>query len=192
MTVITVAPSDGGDATVHWKVPPDPQLNESPIPRGLRFYGGSSAVAALGTNDETLINVRLTFPSAYCYLPKSLSLEFLSDDTTSEFGDIGGLTYNPGGIGAAVIGTRKVFELFSDGQWFLLAVKSVQTYRPMGNWRQWIYGNAGDQLQLNITDMSNDTSTAGDVRWNAEFWEFDINQCLSWQANTPQPVVIYN
>lgn len=189
MTVIAVVPVDPGRETQRWSVPSDNALNQSPIPRGLRLYGGSIAVAALGANDETNVAVSLTFPSAFIYLPKLLTITFLSDDLTTEFGDIGALEYRPGGL--STIGDRINFELFTDGAAFRGAVRSEQYYRPLGEWRRWVNGPNGDTVLMFIADVSGDTSTAGDVAWHAEFWEYDVEQCLKWPVNTPQPIVNY-
>lgn len=190
MAVIAAAATDVGRDTTHWQVPPDVALNESPIPRGLRNYGGSLAIAALGAGDETNVNILLQFPSVFVYQPKSFTISFMSDDITSEFGNIGMFEYQVGGVSAA-LGTRKDYEMISAGQAFRAAVNSIQTYHPTGDWRQWIMANEGDQIAIYLADMSGDASTAGDVAWTGQFWEYDIEQCFKWPVNTPQPTIAY-
>lgn len=189
MAVIPIVATDVGDATIRWEVPQDNRLNESPIPRGLRVYQGALAVAALGAGDQTNVAITFTFPTAFNYLCKSVTITFASDDLTSEFSNFGSLEYRPGG--ATGIGGRTMYGLVCNGASFRAAVRSEQTYRPLGTWRRWLMGSLDDAMALHIADISGDASTAGDVVWSAEFWEFDIEQCLKWPVNTPQPTIAY-
>lgn len=189
MTVISVAVTDTGRNNVTWEVPPDPRLIDSPIPRGLRNYGGTTAIAALGTNDETQVTITLEFPTAFNWLCKSATIEFSSDDLTSEFSNLGVIEYRP--AGASDFGVMKRYEIFSNGQSFPGGARSSQIYAPTGTWRQWIDGPNQDTVTLRISDVSNDTSTAGDVRWTADFWMYDIAQCLKWPVNTAVPNLTY-
>lgn len=188
MTVIAVTATDPGDTNepIRWDVPTDNALNASPIPRGLRVYRGTAAVLALGANDETNVDITLTFPTAFCYLPKAVSISFVSDDLTTEFENIGSFEYDP--AGGSALGSRSMYELLCDGPSMRAAVRSEQTFRPMGTWRQWIRGNNLDRVRMFLADISNDTSTAGDVAWWCEFWEYDIEQCFQWPVNTPTQV----
>jgi len=188
LTVISVAPTDIGQETLRWKVPVAQTLENSPVPRGLRVYRGTAAVAALGANDETSVAVLFTFPN-FVYQMKNLTIQFLSDDATSEFENLGILEHRPAGVGN--LGVFSEYELRCEGAAFRAAVQSVQNYRPVGTFRHWIRGNDGDTLVLFLADMSNDASTAGDVNWSADFWEYDIEQCLSWPVNTPLPMIPY-
>lgn len=183
MTVITVAVTDPGDETIRWEIPTDVRHDESHIPRGLRIYSGTAAVLALGANDETSVDITFTFPSVFCYLPKAVSISFVSDDLTTEFENIGSFEYNP--AAGSALGDRSMYELVATGASFRLALRSEQTYHPLGTWRQWIRGNNGDRTRMFLSDISNDASTAGDINWWCEFWEFDIEQCFKWQVNTP-------
>jgi len=185
MTVITANATDTGTTGDRWSVPQDNTLNQSPIPRGTREYSGTIAVDALGANDETSVNITMTFPTPFIYLVKNINIEFRSDDLTSEFSNIGILEYRRP--------ARAFFEfgMLSDGQAFRVGVNSQQNYRPTGNYRLFIQGPLNDTLVMRLCDASNDTSTAGDILWQASFWEYDIEQCLSWPVNTPNPVVGY-
>lgn len=120
---------------------------------------------------------------------KNFTCAFLSDDLTSEFNNLGLLQYLPGDSGA--IGVMQEYVLLSEGQSFVSAVRSIQNYRPLGTWRQWINGPDGSSIHFQLQDMSGDTSTAGDVTWTAEFWEYDVEQCLKWPVNTPAPTINY-
>lgn len=182
MAIIAVILSDAGNETVHWEVPPDNALNLSAIPRGRRIYSGTGAIAALGSGNETNVALTFSFPTAFVYLPKVLTISFISDDTTSEFENLGVLQYSG-------VQPGDNYALVSDGPAFIAAAVSIQTYRPVGTWRHWLNGPDGDTLILFLADMSMDTSTAGDVVWAAEFWEYDVEQCLKWPVNTPQPIV---
>lgn len=191
MAVISVTASDDGEIVPaqHWQVPAQAALNASPIPRGLRKYQNGKPIAALGAGDETDFLLKFTFPIGFVYLPKSITVSFVSDDITSEFGNIGILEYRP--AAATGIGSVRDYEMVSAGQSIRLALRSIQTYIPQGTWRQWIIGNDLDQLIVNLQDMSGDTSTAGDMEWYAEFWEFDVEQCLKWPVNTALQVLQY-
>lgn len=188
MTVINVAATDAGTETLRWEVPVAPILVNSPIPRGLRKYGGVTAIAALGANDETSVKVSLTFPPNV-YLLKNLTIAFWSDDLTTEFSNEGILEYAPGGSGQ--LGVLQDYALTCNAPFFRGAVRSIQIYRPLGTIRLWIQGNKGDLVDLFLADISGDASTAGDVAWTAEFWEYDVEQCLEWPVNTPNPVLSY-
>lgn len=189
MSVISVAETDAGGPGARWEVPPDPALINSPIPRGTRVYGETVAVPALGANDETSVIITLTFPTQFNYLIKNLTIDFKSDDLTSEFSNFGSMEYLPAGQQAG--GTRRDYALVCEGATFRAAAQSEQIYHPVGLWRQWITGSLGDLLLLRLVDISGDTSTAGDVSWIAEFWEYDIEQCFKWPVNTPIPNIPY-
>lgn len=187
MTVVVPSTTDPGIAAPRWTVPPDALLNHTAIPRGLRFYGGQLAVAALGAADQTLVFITLTFPTTHVYLPKSLNVRFESDDMTSEFENFGSLTYNLVRYTGPV---DPIFGLFSRGICFQPATAlATNIYHPEGTWRQWINGPDGDTIVLNIADVSGDTSAAGDAFWSAEFWEYDIEQCLNWEPNLQQQLI---
>lgn len=189
MTVIAVTATDVGRETQHWGVPPDAELNASPIPRGLRLYGGTKAVAALGTNDETAVTITLSFPLGFIYLLKSMTINFRSDDLTTEFSNFGSLEYRPGGV--TTPGLKQSYLLVCEGASFLNAVQSIQIYEPKGTFRHWVNGPAADTLVMNLADISGDASTAGDIDWTAGFWEYDVEQCFHWQINTPMPTITY-
>lgn len=189
MTVITVTGSDAGRITNRWAIPSAPILNETPIPRGLREYRGTVAIAALGANDETNVVLTFSFPLNYIYIPKTITLAFASDDLTTEFDNIGVLEYRPAADQS--IGVRITFELLSSGSGVRNGVSANQNYRPEGTWRRFINGPNLDTMVFFLSDISNDTSTAGDVSWQAEFWEYDIAQYNKWPINTPIPQLSY-
>jgi len=189
MAIVTVSSTDTGGETLRWEVPQDIVLNQSPIPRGIREYGGAVPIAALGAGDETSVVITLTFPSAFNYVPKSLTMQFQSDDLTSEFSNLGVLEYRVNGVGT--LGVRKDYQMFCNAPAFRFAATSNQIYVPQGTWRQWVNGPDGDFIVMLLADISGDASTAGDVSWTAEFWEYDIEQCLKWPVNTPQPMLPY-
>jgi len=187
MAVIDVVSTDTGDGIVNWSVPPDNVLNETGIPRGVRVYNGSVAVPALGIGDETAVNITFTFPTAYSYLCKSLNLRFQSDDETTEFDRQGVLLYTDG----QQLGYQ--YALDSPGPAFVKSagiMKSIDVYHPVGTWRQWISGGRGDTMNLTLADISSDASTAGDVFWRVEFWEYDLEQCFNWQVNRETQILV--
>lgn len=183
MAVIAVTATDTGDLTTRWAIPDEKQLNNSPIPRGLREYKGTAAVPALGAGDQTNVGITFSFPSNFIYLAKSFTCSFVSDDLTSEFGNLGNIEYEVGG--SASIANRIEYPIKSEGQSFRSAVKSDQTYVPLGTWRRFINGSNGDFFAFFLADMSGDASTAGDVSWFADFLVYDVEQCFNWPVNTP-------
>lgn len=189
MTVIAVTVADAGDSTLRWEIPPGAVLDHTPVPRGIRRYIGTAQIAALGAGDETNFNLTFTYPVQYNYLPKSLTIWFSSDDLTTEFSNFGSLEYRP--TTSSSLGTRRNYALVCEGAAFRAAVRSEQYFSPRGTWKEWISGPDVDVIQIFLADISGDTSTAGDVSWFAEFWEYDIEQCLKWPVNTPQPTINY-
>lgn len=191
MAVVTVSATDNGGipATTRWAIPPENAHDLSPIPRAVRHYGASVAVAALGIGDVTNVNILFTFPAEFIYLCKLLTIQFSSDDLTTEFDNVGILEYRP--AAGSALGVRKDFELLSSGPAARGGTRVQQAYRPMGTWRDWINGPDGDTIRLTISDISADVSTAGDVAWHADFWEYDIEQCFKWPINTPAPQFSY-
>lgn len=186
MAVIFVGETDTGFQTNHWQVPPEPALMASPIPRGYRIYRGTLPVLALGAGDETQVDIGMTFPTGYVYLPRQLTIEFISDDLTTEFSNNGQLEYRPGG--GAGLATTHSYALECPGASFRAAARSVQVYHPVGTWKHFIRPEDGDLIHLWLADISGDTSAAGDVLWHAEFLEYDVEQLLRWEVNSPNPV----
>lgn len=189
MAVITVTSNDGGMAGQRWKVPDDNKLNMSNIPRGIRMYQGTKAIAALGANDETAVNITFSFPTQFVYLCKSMSILFQSDDLTTEFSNFGSLEYYP--AGQTGIDKRIAFILQCQGASSRDAAKSSQVFNPIGTWRRWVNGPLGDTVHMRIADISGDTSTAGDIAWYGEFYEFDVEQCMMYPVNVPNQVLNY-
>lgn len=189
MAVILVSDTDSGGTTVRWKVPHDNALNQSQTPRGLRSYGGTKAVLALGTGDQTNVQIQFIFPEQFVYLCKSLTIGFQSDDLTTEFSNQGSLVYRP--KNNVSLGIRREYTLECAGASFQAATNSIQTYHPVGTWRHWIDGKQNDRLWMYLADISGDASTAGDISWTADFWEFDIEQCMQYPINTPAQTVTY-
>lgn len=189
MAVINVTSTDEGQPGQRWAVPTDNRLNDSPIPRGIRHYAGSVAIAALGAGDVTNVGITFAFPEQSVWLCKSLSFLFSSDDATEEFNPVGMLEYQPEGV--ASISRRRAYTLLSEGAVLRIGLRAQRVWRPLGTWRQFVNGPDGDTILHTISDPSSDASTAGDVGWVAEFWEYDIEQCFKWPLNTPQPTIAY-
>lgn len=186
MTTINVTATDAGHDIQRWTVPPDAIINNSPIPRGFRIYEATVAVPALGANDETVVTLTYTFPIAYCYLLKSFTYAFLSDDQTEEFDPVGTMRYIEGTGGS---NQNFEFEIVSTGAFSRgSSAAACRNYGPRSGdaWRIFVQGDRLDTIIMEIADTSNDTSTAGDVFWKAEFWEYDLEQCLNY------PVFLFN
>jgi len=175
MAIVSVTVTDPGTLEL-WTTIPGPIDQISPVPRGLRNYNGTLAIAALGAGDETAVGVTFAFPGAYVYLPRDITINFTSDDTTSEFDDQGVMRVtNRDG--------NSHYGLHSDGiAHFGATTLAMNVWRPMGGYRQWMSGS-DDMILLSVQDMSGDASTAGDIRWNANFWVFDVEQVQNFAAN---------
>lgn len=180
MAIIAVNLADNGDSETLWAVPPNAQLDKSPIPRGIRHYHGTAPIAILGSGDQTAVTLSFTFPTRAVYLPRVITLKFASDDTTSEFDQFGTLrfTQNSGTIHSYVMRSEGISR-----QGATLLAENI--YRPLGRWREWI--NVGEDpvtgVQMSINDNSGDASAAGDVEWAADFWIYDIEQCNHYTVN---------
>lgn len=191
MAVVLVTAVDPGQTVQRWKVPEEPVLNSTPIPRGLRQYSGVVPIAALGAGDETNVVIVLTFPSLFSYMLKSVTIQFVSDDLTTEFQNIGVLEYRPGGVGGLALGNVEDYELRCDAAAMHGATRSMQNYRPEGTWRTWIDGPRADTVGMLLSDISGDASTAGDVAWHVDALEYDVEQCFNWPVNTPLPTLVF-
>lgn len=191
MTVIAVVATDPGDTVQQWAIPPGTQSADTPIPRGLRNYQGSGAVAALGANDETAVTITLEFPENFNYLPRNILISFRSDDATEEFEAGGFMSYGDMGStsnsnGVELVSTNSLIVNNAG------TLQALRAFRPLGQWRRFVSGPRSDSIILQIIDNSNDTSTAGDVLWWADFWIYDIEQCLRWPVNLQEQLITQN
>lgn len=177
MAIVSITVQDTGDQDTLWGVPADTQMNKGPIPRGSRHYHGQLAVAALGSGDQSVVRVTLTFPTKFVWIPKSISIWFQSDDATEEFEAAGQIVYRDS--------VDHKFSLASELSFTGVTNLASRIYRPAGYYRRWINTVAEPQtnLDLIITDQSADTSTAGDVFWSCDFWMYDKEQCLNYPVN---------
>jgi len=179
MAIVSVTSTDVGDTETLWGVPADAALNITPISRGIRKYFGSVAVAALGAGDQTIVTITLTFPTKFIYYPRSLTCNFASDDTTSEFEQFGDIAYN---------GAHAQRYLMDSGGGLAreeITNTAINIYRPTGAWRQWlnVEGGGPTELRLIVSDQSGDASTAGDFFWFVDFWMYDKEQCFNYPVN---------
>lgn len=150
-------------------------------------------MAALGSADQTAVVITLLFPTKFLYLPKRVNIYFESDDTTTEFEQFGVLAYED-----STASVRHTYELASSGVGrFTALLAATNIYHPIGAWREWINAEAQgasnniDRMTLNIQDMSGDTSTAGDVFWNVDFWIYDLEQCMNYPVNLFEQLIPY-
>ncbi len=176
MAIVSITASDVGDDETLWGVPADLQLNKAPMPRGFRHYHGNVAVPLLGTGDQSVVRITFTFPTQRVFLAKSISLWFKSDDDTEEFQQGGLMTYRDS--------IDHNFALTSELGFGGVTNLATRIYRPLGSYRRWINNQgAATTLDLVVTDQSGDASTAGDVFWAADFWMYDIEQCMNYPVN---------
>lgn len=189
MAVITVSETDTGDNITNWAIPPGIQ-DTTFVPRGIRTYRGSKPIAAKLAADQTSVQISFTFPTAYAYLIKSFSFAILSDDTSNDF-------QNEALVEQYIFGTatgdQKVMgNLTCPGISVRGAVNAHKVYLPQPHFpRPILVGGKAMQIVTQLADISADASTAGDVQWFCEFFEFDNQQIHKWPVNSPQPVFCY-
>lgn len=184
MAIVTASATDAGDVFNTWKVPA--QFQDTPIPRGLREYQGTVAVAAKLAADQTRVIITFTFPANWVFRLKQITAIFQSDDQTIDFDSVGSVGFSRSG---ATLGN--LFPLVSDGIHYRggsLQASRIYQLDPMTA-LPFISGPDGHTCLLSLSDTSADASAAGDVYWVADFYQYDIDQCLSWGVNTPSPVV---
>ncbi len=188
MAVISVSVVDPGDEVIQWSIPPEPELNH--VPRGIRTYRGTAAIAAKGAGDETRVQIRFTFPTSYAYVMKTLGCMFQSDDTVNEFQAAAGLAMAPfGGTdhGDMIHGVLTGAEINVNA-----ATVARRMYQPSPGFpRPVLNASVGATTFLELADMDAGATTAGDVTWYGEFWVYDLDQVRSYPMHTPNPVVCY-
>lgn len=189
MAVVSVTQTDTGDGLKSWRIPGEPLVNTTFIPRGIRTYSGSAAVAAKGAPDQTRCTITLTFPTNFHFLIKSFTCRFTSDDTVNDFNSTGAITYVRG---VGTFTADPMVEITSSGTINRGgAVAATKVYQmAVGAPRFMSNGAAGDSVLFDLADVSADASSAGDVLWLIEFFMFDQEQVLTWPINTCDPVFI--
>lgn len=184
MAIVNNVTVDNGLLSKVWKIPSGDVVNSTFVPRGLMVFQGTKAVAAVGAGDTLQLRVSLTFPDSYQYLLKSLVASFLSDDGTCNMDTLGSVQW------ATPQATNPIVQFDSPGTYFVgTTLVAGQTYQLNPHTPRPLI-NVGDVVHIDLSDTTG-TSTAGDVRWYAEFFAFDQEQALSWPVNSPQPVVCY-
>lgn len=194
MAIVTVGVTDTGDESTTWSVPRAQVLVNQPIPRGLRAYNGTQAIALKSAGDETAFTLTITFPNNYAYLLKSFAMEFESDDTVNLFESRALMQQQRmGGVGqkdhvhANLVSPGNIQK----GTTARSTVKVLGMDPPTGYPRLFQRGDRGDLILISWQDIDASQSTAGDIGWNLEFFQYDLNQLLDWPVNAPLPVFNY-
>jgi len=184
MAVVLASITATGQINENWSVPPGEILDQTYVPRGLLVHQGTTPILAKGVGDGTRVRATLTFNDSFCYILRDLSLQVGSDDDVLDFDSVGQLSYAIGGI-------DPVIPLVSPGIAHIGAtLASVRTYVPDTNYPRILFGGGtvGDAT-LQVADVSADASTAGDASIYASWFVYDLEQCLSWPINSPQPSI---
>lgn len=183
MAVVTVTVTDAAPIATKWEMPGNYEGLRSPIPRGLISYYGTDAIATLSAGDETAYKLTLTMPPGFAYLLKAIMLRFQSDDLVANFGLRGLMSYGRSGEPQS-----PAFTLVSPGEIIVLAVQSNIIWAPVATTSKLMMLGA-DVLELRLSDMDAGGSTAGDIKYFAQFYVFDVDQVDKWEVNTPIPVI---
>lgn len=169
---------------VRWEMPEAPDALRSPVPMGVVQFEGSEPIAVKGTNDETNYKLVTVLPGGFAYLIKSATVAFVSDDLVNDFGNFGVMRYllNTAGI---------TYAFDAPGESFLgNAAKAARIYSiSRGSAKLMLQPDAGHTIDFRLTDMSADASTAGDVNYFIEFYQYAIGQVTKWEVNTPLPTL---
>lgn len=184
MAVVAVEVTDATPTVRRWELPEGPQGLRSPVPRGLLCFNGTAAFAAKITTNVTNIRLTLSPPTGFVHLIKSFLLRVQSDDLVMDFGLFGVGNYTLDGFLQ-----NPHFSITAPGVCFTgAATKGTLIYGPGANSAPKFYIRGTETMSFNVSDMSADASTAGDFRWNAEFYQFDVDQFDKYELNTPIPV----
>lgn len=188
MAVVSYNPTDAGDGITSWSIPPGTVMPGSFVPRHVRHYRGTQAIAAKGAGDEIRFQLQVTFPDPYIFLLKNLSFSFISDDVTNLWESVGILKFveeNVNPTFAEMIWTA----LASDGVCMVDSVqRSVRTWRTnAGAPRPFIDPPRGN-VEVALCEQDAGAGIAGDVFWSIDFYAFDRDQALTWPIHTAAPV----
>lgn len=182
MAVVDVNLADAAPSAVKWELPSEYNQLRSPIPRGIASFVGTGAVVAKGAGDETDLKLTITFPGAgFRYLPKHCAIRFLSDDLTE--------SYNSNAIGFYITTTITcAFNLTSPGQFQQNALLAGRLWVPAAGTNKPILA-PGDTVVYNFADMTAGATSAGDLLWEIDFYQFTADQVDKWEIHTPIPVI---
>lgn len=181
MAIISNTTTVTGEISKTWQIPPEPGFSNSNIPRGIFTFDGTKAVAAKLAADQTRFRLLLNFTAPFCYLLRSVAIEYRSDDDVNDFLPIADCNYVLGGLN-----NEPHFQMLSEGVGRTGGTLTAsQSYRLLDNYPRLFIDGRTDDLRFNFADISTDASTAGDFFFHAEFWIYDKEQCNRHAVHTP-------
>jgi len=187
MTVVQVPIADALPVPRRWEMPSSPVALRSPVPQGVISYSTETAIAAKTNTDQTLINLVLTLPSGFAYLPRIIQATYQSDDLSNDFNNIANCFYNVAGVEAGI--GRPQMNLVSPGEHiFSAGTRAAKLWTPENAAPKLVLAG-GDELTIVLADMSADSSAAGDFSYFVQFYVFDVDQVDKWEVNAPIPVI---
>ena len=182
MAIISVTSTDNGGIQQTWEVPEQTILVNSNVPRGIFRFTGTKAIASKLAADQTRFRLLFNFNDPFCYLLKSLAIEFRSDDDVNDFDALADCNYTFSGDT-----NEPHFQMKSDGVARTgTTLAATQAWRLLDNYPRLFINGETDDLRFNFADVSADASSAGDFFWHSEFWIYDKEQCNRYPVHTPQ------
>lgn len=185
MAVVTVAVTDSAPFDRRWSMPAGEEASlRSPVPRGIITYNGTNAIATLSAGDETNFTLNTAFPTGFVYLLKSAVIRYLSDDLVCNFNNQGFGNY----IRSITGNTNTLFNMSSPGEAIIGATQCLKIWVPAPGSPK-IFMKAPDAIQFGFADMDAGGSTAGDMTWAIEYYQYDVDQIDKFELNTPIPII---
>lgn len=185
MAVIDLSVIDALPAVSRWEMPANPDALRSPIPRGIIKYDGTTAVALKTAGNLTAFKVVTTLPDGFAYLMKSAVIKVVSDDLVNLWDLFGALTVNIDKDAAAAVSYP--FNAFGTA---ILGsgTRATKIFTPVTGTSKFIL-MSDDVVDFRLTDSDAAESPAGDIFWHIELYQYDVDQVLKYEVNTPIPVI---
>lgn len=168
-----------------WRIPSGNRIDRTNIPRGMVTFNGSQQILALGAGDTLRIRTIFNLPSNFIYQIKTFAYQFNSDDVTISMENSGFISYSfsDGSFLAVNLTSPGIHYLYETAQ------GATKLYDPPVDFaKPFMNGAAGDFFTVGLTDLT-PTSVAGDVIWNIQLYQYDIEQIQNWQLNVSTQVI---
>lgn len=185
MAVVPVFTTDATPDVSRWEMPANPDSLRSPIPRGIIKYDGTAAIPLKGAGDLTDFKLIITLPDGFAYLMKSAAIKMVSDDLTAQFNLFGSMTVNINKSAAAAVSypfNAHGNTIFGSG------TRAGTIFTPVVGTAKFIL-MSDDVLDFRLQDDHADETPAGDAFWHIELFQYDVDQVLKYEVNTPIPVI---
>lgn len=187
MAIVTVTVVDETPTDDRWEMPENPVSLKSPVPRAIITFNGSDAIAAKSAGDLTNYNLICRPPSGFVYLVRTFGLRFVSDDLVERFNQFGiGIVSDVAGLA-----NNKFFNIASPGQVVFAAALAVRIWEPTSVTPKNFFQGGIEDFRLIVQDMDSSASTAGNMAYEVEFYQYDVDQLAKWELNTPIPVISF-